>query len=105
MLVPMFLAWTLFLSAARLLVAVIAINGLLMLASPAAWRRTPWWFRSFAGIPGDTRTPIRNGTRIRLIGAALLVVTIVLTYYVVCHYPPEPSVRIVRIPPPPSRTI
>jgi len=87
-----------------LIVAAVLINALLMITSPILWARTPWWLRSFAGIPGGQNGHGSSPTRIRLIGAALLVVTIALGYSVVCRPRPEPSLRLYRITPPSSKS-
>jgi hypothetical protein len=85
------------------LIAALLVNGLLMLAAPAVWHQTPWWFRSFSGIPTN-RNPNGGSFRIRMYGAALLLLTTVLLYCVLCQPRNTHGYRLVRVAPPASRT-
>jgi len=99
----MSLAWPLIVLLIRVLIAAVLINGLLMLAAPAVWHRTPWWFRSFSGIPPN-RNPNSGSLGIRMNGAALLLLTIVLLYCVLFQPRSTHPYRLVLVAPPASRT-
>jgi hypothetical protein len=95
------MSWDLILLACflRLLFAMIVINALLMMLSPTAWHRTPWWFRSMSGIPGDRLAHGRSTLWIRLTGTVLLVISIGLVYSIVCRPQPKTSTYLVRTKP------
>ena len=96
-------ALILFAYSLRLVFAIVVINALLMLLTPTIWHRTPWWFRSLSGIPGDRSPHGRNALRIRITGSVLLVVSIVLVYSIVCRPQPRTTMHLVRIKPDSNR--
>jgi len=97
------LAWPIIVLFLRKLIAAILVNGLLILVSPVVWHRTPWWFRSVSGIPGNA-DPNRGSIRIRINGAGLLLLTTVLLYGVLCQPHGSQRYRLYRVTPPPSKS-
>jgi hypothetical protein len=96
-----YLGWMAFVLVLRLLLAIAVINALLMIFSPAIWHKTPWWFRSASGIPGDSFPRGCGALRVRMMGAILLLTVTALTYSILCRPQAKPSVYVVRIAPKP----